>query len=120
MVQVLSLKSVDSSSYCRVYGNPLTAISSFETIGLGFAPHHAWMPRGLLKLRVPEDCPVCHVPGTVTLETTVAAGEAVLRWCCRSCGYEWLITEAEITAAERRAAPRDRRRTSRNERRRRE
>jgi hypothetical protein len=74
----------------------------------------------LLRLRVPDVCPACDISGAVALETTITGSEILLRWCCRSCSHDWLVTDAEVTAAERRASTRDRRRTSRMERRRRD
>jgi hypothetical protein len=92
---------------------PLRVLS----LGLSFALGHGRVSRSLLRLRVPDGCPACRVSGTVALETTITGAEVLLRWCCRSCSHDWLVTDAEVTAAERRTSPRDRRRTSRTERR---
>jgi hypothetical protein len=45
-------------------------------------------------------------------ETTITGGVAVLTWCCRTCGRDWLIT-SEDQLPERRMGARERRRESR-------
>ena len=76
----------------------------------------ASVPDTLLKLRVPEQCKFCEAKGTLQAETIVVGNTVTLKWCCRKCDAEWSIMSGEFV--ERRKTP-ERRRTPRNERRKR-
>ena len=73
------------------------------------------MPIERLRLPVPEACPRCHAAGVIHLESTFQGGALYLSWCCRSCKYEWPVTNAEHESIEGRQGERDRRRITRKD-----
>jgi hypothetical protein len=70
---------------------------------------------GRLILRVPPSCPACAKVGTIVLQETVETGMIVLDWSCNACDLVWPVTIPD--PIELRTKP-DRRKTTRNERRR--
>jgi hypothetical protein len=76
------------------------------------------VPTTPVRFRVPARCKLCGAAGTVVAETTIARGSVRLTWCCRACENEWPITRGEQELVERRDGKSDRRRVTRNDRRR--
>jgi hypothetical protein len=70
----------------------------------------------VIRFRLPERCRFCNALGSVRLEQTIKARSVTLRWCCNLCDQGWPITD-EDAQPERRAATKDRRRTTRADRR---
>lgn len=68
------------------------------------------------RFRVPTHCVFCGAVGVVHPETTIAGKFVELNWCCRFCERSWPITAAEQQMEERRS-DRDRRRSTRADRR---
>ena len=66
------------------------------------------------RLRLPSACPSCEKVGGVRPETTVKGSAVYLVWCCRYCKHEWSVTDEH---KDRRTGA-DRRKKTRNERRR--
>jgi hypothetical protein len=56
----------------------------------------------------------------VSLETIVSGQTVELKWCCRGCGASWSVSAKETDMPDRRASPRDRRKSSRADRRKRQ
>jgi hypothetical protein len=75
------------------------------------------VPHSLLTLRVPDACKSCRATGTVTAETTVTGHTVSLKWCCRKCGYDWVIVRGDSNAFIERRQTGERRKITRNERR---
>jgi hypothetical protein len=83
--------------------------------------HDAAVMFDALKLRVPSACPSCRTAGGIAIKTDVARGTASLTWVCSACRAEWAVTDGDNQAIpERRQGARDRRRSSRTDRRRKE
>jgi len=74
-------------------------------------------PPMTLRLRIPDPCPRCGANGSVTLEQTIMGRDVTLRWCCKSCRYEWRVTDTATEGPDRRTNPMDRRKMSRTDRR---
>lgn len=70
-----------------------------------------------LRLRLPERCLRCGVPGMVRLESTITGTSVYLAWCCNACGFDWPISEREQELVDRRLSGIDRRRSARGDRR---
>jgi hypothetical protein len=77
------------------------------------------VPTYPLRIRLPETCPKCGVLGRVRPENTIQGGTVTLTWCCHACTYEWPIADAERELPERRTGQTDRRRLTRDDRRKR-
>src|SRR5687768_9474892 len=71
-----------------------------------------------IRCRVPAACPHCGAEGSVHPEVTIVGGSLTRTWCCKACTAEWPITSGERYIEEHRSGVRDRRRTTRKERRR--
>jgi transcription elongation factor Elf1 len=67
----------------------------------------------------PHRCRFCGASNTVTEEILVKEDLIVLTWRCGTCEAEWQPTADEQLQRDRRCGPRDRRRISRGDRRRR-
>jgi len=67
------------------------------------------------RLKVPAACRFCEAVRAVILESTIKGSIASINWCCTRCQQTWPISEED---AERRVSP-ERRKTSRNDRRKR-
>ena len=70
-----------------------------------------------LTLRLPERCKYCESAGSVKPEQTIKGASVLLKWCCDGCGREWPITLEEEATGDRRSGQSERRRVSRNDRR---
>lgn len=60
-----------------------------------FPLRHYPVPTTPVRFKVPLHCKSCGAIGSVSPETTIERGLVRLTWCCRSCGYEWPITQGE-------------------------
>jgi hypothetical protein len=67
------------------------------------------------RLKIPDQCRFCEAVGKVVLESTIKGSIATIDWCCTRCQRTWPIAEED---AERRVSA-ERRKTSRNDRRKR-
>jgi hypothetical protein len=63
------------------------------------------------RLRIPERCEFCNAQRTIALQPTTSGKVVSLKWVCGACHREWAV------AQDRRSGQRDRRRSSRTDRR---
>jgi hypothetical protein len=70
-----------------------------------------------LTLRLPERCKFCASSGSVKPEQTIKGTSVLLKWACDGCGRDWPIALDEESVGERRRGLPERRRVSRNDRR---
>jgi hypothetical protein len=71
------------------------------------------------RFHLPRNCFQCDGVSTIVLQTVVQGDAVSLAWICQSCGRETPINIGRPNEPDRRKGPRERRRTTRKDRRKR-